>query len=292
MAENYTVEQGRSGQILVVRSAWNDALITLMRQHDIRELELNYAKGFIGKDLSFLERLTDLVVLLLTHRTIDDISAIHHLQQLRVLEVNTYCKSAIDFERFPVLEECSFEWRDRAASVFSSATLRKLFISSYSGQDADKFAHLSNLRSLGLANAGMRSLQGLGALRSLKFLGLYGLRKLESLTGIEPLTSLEHLEVNGCKNVRDIAPVAALKNLKRLHLCDDGHIQSLLPVSELRDLEEMLFYGSTHVVDGDLLPVAHLPRLKKVWFQDRLHYSRSRAELQELAGIQRSLAPS
>lgn len=271
--------------MLVARSAWSDAMAAAVREHGLLEVELNYAKGFAGKDLSFLKDLPGLRVLLLTHRTVDDVSPIHHLRELRVLELNTYCKTEIDFTRFPALEECALEWRPGAASLFSAAGLTKLFVNSYTGRRADKFARLAALRSLSIANSALRSLDGLGELTRLTFLGLYNLKKLESLAGIERLASLEHLEVNGCRNIESLGPVTPLSNLRRLHFCDDGHIQSLRPLGGLTNLEEVLFYESTHIVDGDLSPLAGLPKLRKVWFQDRQHYSQGRSELQALVGM-------
>jgi hypothetical protein len=285
MAEAFTIEKGKRGLMLVARSAWSDAMASAVRERGLLELELNYAKGFVGKDLSFLKDLTGLQVLLLTHRTIEDVSPVQHLRELRVLELNTYCKTAIDFTRFPALEECALEWRAGAASLFSAAALTKLFVNGYTGQRADKFARLSALRSLALANSALRALDGLGELPRLNFLGLYNLKKLKSLDGVERLTSLEHLEVNGCRNVESLDPLASLSNLRRLHFCDDGHIQSLRPLSGLKNLEEVLFYESTHILDGDLSPLAGLPKLRKVWFEDRNHYSEGRGELQALVGM-------
>jgi Leucine-rich repeat (LRR) protein len=273
MTETYTIEQGNKGSVLVARSAWNDKMTEAISRRGIHELEINYAKGFVGKDLSFLKELSGIEALTLIHRTIDDISPIHHLHDLRVLVVHTYCKTEIDFNQFPALEQCTLEWRAKASSIFSRTTLKKLFINSYSGKDTEKFARLLNLESLSLANGGVRSLEGLASLKHLTFLGLYNLRKLESLDGIESLDSIEHLEINGCKNVRSIESIAALKNLKKIHLCDDGHIESLRPLIRLNNLEEVLFYDSTNILDGDLSLLTELPRLKNVAFADRPHYT-------------------
>ncbi len=285
MTETYTIEQGRKGAVLVVRSAWNDKMTEAIGKRGIRELEINYAKGFVGADLSFLQELSGIESLTLIHRTIDDISPIHHLHDLRTLVVHTYCKTEINFDQFPALEDCTLEWRAKAGSIFSRTTLKKLFINSYAGKDTEKFARLVNLESLSLANAGVRSLEGLASLKRLTFLGLYNLRKLDSLAGIESLDSVVHLEVNGCKNIRSIELIAALKNLKRIHLCDDGHIESLRPLASLSGLEEVLFYDSTNILDGNLSLLAELPRLKKVAFANRSHYVPNGEELKKHIGM-------
>lgn len=106
---------------------------------------------------------------------------------------------------------------------------------------------------------------------------LYNLKKLRSLSGIENLVGLEELEVNGCTSVVSIKEIGNLVNLKKLQLCDDGNIDSLTPLEGLNKLQTVLFYGSTNIIDGDLSPLVRLDNLMKVEFQDRKHYSPSKA---------------
>jgi len=246
----------------------------------IKELYLNSAKGWKGKELSFLATVPDLVVFSLIDFTIDDISPIHVLHSLRRLEIFTYCKTEIDFSKFPILEECSLEWRPKAKSIFACRTLKRLFLNKYSGKDTSNFSELVNLESLSIANSPIESIHGLWNLSELKFLGLYNLRKLKTLNGIENLINLEGLEVNGCRALSSIEGVKYLTKLRKLHFCNDGDIESIKPLERLQQLEEVLFYDSTNVIDGDLSPLTQLKHLRNVSFQNQPHYSHEIAELQ------------
>lgn len=287
-AENYTLEKGTRGTRLVLHTEWSDQLLDIYRTNKVKEMEVNYAKGFKGKDLTFLSKLSDLEALVITHRTIDDISPLNNLHNLRVLEVNTYCKTEIIFNNFPLLEECVLEWRPKAKSIISCQSLKKLFLNSLPWESTEGLSNLTNLESLSLANSKIVNIKGIATLPKLQFLGLYNLRKLEGLTGIESLLILKRLEINGCKKIHSLDPLASLPQLRELHLCDDGDILSLKPLSAMVDLEEFLFYESTNVLDGDLSLLQSLPRLRRVWFENRPHYSLKRESLHNSARKQGS----
>ena len=278
MMTSFLIEEGKCGRRLVVTSSWSDEMKQYILSNPIEELYLNYARGWKGKDLSFLTTFPGLKAFSIIDWNIDDISSIHALHHLRRLEISTYCKTEIDFSQFPALEECSLEWRPKAKSIFSCHTLKHLFLNRYSGVDTSKFSELAELESLSLANAPIRNLYGLESLKKLKFLGLYNLRKLEFLCGIEGLIHLETLEVNGCRSITSIKAVENLFNLRKFHFCDDGDIESLQPLASLTQLKEVLFYESTNIVDGDLSPLKKLKCLSNISFQDRRHYSHRRRE--------------
>jgi hypothetical protein len=247
-----------------------------MRRDDVRELYLNHARGWSGATLDFLETIPELVAFSILDFTIKDVTPIHRLSALRSLEVSTYCKTLIDFHRFPELERCVFYWRSGSESLFEREALRWLFLHRYSGSTSDPFAGLIGLQELSIANSELREIESLAALKSLRCLGLYNLKKLVSLRGLEELAQLDALEVNGCKGIRQIDELAALVHLRRLQLNDDGPIASLSPLRGASGLEEVLFYESTNVLDGDLSPLAELPRLQHISFQNRRHYSHKR----------------
>ena len=282
----YKVINGGTGERLELRSSWDTKIAEVMRQRGIRELELNYAKGFAGRDVSFLREMTWLQGLVLTHRTLEDDSPVQELHGLRLLELNTYCQNPIEFAQFPELEECALEWRRGATSLFQCNSLQRLFVNAYSGKVADSFGKLRNLTELSIANGSLSDISGLEGCERLGFLGLYNLKRLTSLQGLSKLTGLQRVEINGCRNIGRIDELAGLERLRVLHLCDDGHIQSFKPIAGLVNLEEVLFYESTNVLDGDLGPVIRLPRLKKFAFAERVHYSRSRRDFEKAVTAQ------
>jgi Leucine-rich repeat (LRR) protein len=283
MSLPFIVEHGIYGPRITVTGPWTPAIAEYMRREGVRELYLNHARGWSGTTLDFLETVPELVAFSILDFTIKDITPIHRLAALRALEVSTYCNTKIDFHRFAKLERCVLYWRSGSESLFECVALRWLFLHRYGGSSSEPFARLAMLDELSIANSELREVEHLAALKGLKFLGLYNLKKLTSLRGIEALEQLEALEVNGCKSIGRIDELAALAHLRRLQLNDDGPIKSLKPLRSATALEEILFYESTNIVDGDLTPLAALPRLQHISFQNRRHYSHKR-ETFPLAG--------
>lgn len=283
----FILEQGIYGPRITVTGAWTPAIAEYMRREDVRELYLNHARGWSDTTLDFLETVPGLVAFSILDFSIKDIAPIRRLSALRALEVSTYCDTTIDFRRFPTLERCLLYWRNGSESLFECGTLRWLFLHRYSGSSSEPFARLAMLQELSIANGDLREIEHLAALTNLTFLGLYQLKKLTSLAGVEALRKLEALEVNGCKAIGHINALATLSHLRRLQLNDDGPIASLKPLRSATDLEEMLFYESTNITDGDLAPLAALPRLQHISFQNRRHYSHKRESF-PLAGLRRT----
>ena len=282
-------DKGTFGPVAVLRSVWTDEIAAAMRSRQCVELELNYAKGWKGEDLSFLSNLHWLQGLKITHWTIESVERIHQLPQLRELEVFTYCNTPLRFDSFPQLENCSLEWRSKAESVFDCLTLKKLFINLFKGKDLNSFKRLKSLESLALLGAPLETLKGIEPLTRLRSLRLGDLRKLFSLSGIEALHELEELEVHTCRRVNSIEPIAALPKLQKLFIPNNGEIGSLKPIDSIKNLRAVVFYESTNFLDGDLSPLLRQKHLTDVAFQNRRHYSHKSKEIQDL--ISKSNSP-
>lgn len=273
-----TIGSGNWGPKATVTGEWSAAVEDCIRCQDIKELELNDAKGWCGTDVRFLERLPGLDALTVIDHSIKDVNAIHALGGLKYLDVNTYCKTPVDFGNFPLLDECALEWRPKSESLFAHRGVKKVFVNKSPLKDFRAMSMMISLESLSLASPKLETLQGIEALAGLTFLGLYVARRLTSVEGVQAVPNLVQLEVNDCPKVRDIAPLGALHQLRVLHLCNDGDIETIGPLRELKNLEQFLFYESTNVLDGDLSPLKSLPRLRHVTFMDRKHYTHRRTE--------------
>lgn len=272
VASDWDIEDGVFGRRMVMRRAWSSAARSAAQGAGVRELELNYAKGWTDHDYTFLSELSELVALEITDWNATDVAPIHQLSGLRRLKVFTYCKTAIDFSRFPKLEDCRLEWRAKARSIFEHTGVKRLFINKCPGKDLVAFEKM-NLESLSLASPKLETLTGIDALKKLTFLGIHVARRLSTLDGLQRIPGLIHLEVNDCPKVSDISPLTDLGNLEEVHLCNDGEIETLRPLAAHKALRFLLFYESTSVRDGDLSVLKELPSLEHVVFMDRRHYS-------------------
>ncbi len=278
MEKAITIEAGQFGPRAVVHSAWSDSIVKSMKRAGVVELELNISKGWHGSDLKFLAQLPFLLKFSIFHFGIPDIAPIHHLSNLRSINITTYCSTKIEFAAFPELEDCFLEWRPGAESMFRSTKLKSLGVNRYKGENLADFGILENLESLSILNSSLSSLTGLAQLRKLKQVRLAGLRKLCSLAEIGSLANLEELEVHSCRKVTSIEEVRELYSLRKLMLINDGNIDSLRPIVNLRKLEWVLFYDSTNIVDGDLSPLTGRSALTRVSFMNRRHYSHRRED--------------
>jgi hypothetical protein len=278
MTLGFVVEQGYAGPRVTVTGPWLSSIGQYMQDQEISELYLNHARGWKGDSIAFVSDLPNLTAFGLLDFTIKDDSPVHSLGKLRCLELSTYSTAPIDFDRFPHLDQCALYWRSGSESLFHAPSLRSLFVHRYSGKGSGPFAQLRSLRSLSIANSSVPEIVALGQLRDLIFLGLYNLKELTSLEGLASLIQLQELEINGCKRIREISALAHLVDLRRLQLNDDGPIESLRPIGAATKLEQLLFYESTNIRDGDLSVLGQLPRLRKVSFQNRRHYSKRREE--------------
>jgi Leucine-rich repeat (LRR) protein len=268
-----TIENGVYGLRAVVTSAWSEALASDLHEKNITEMELNYAKGWRGNNVSFLNEFPQLQSLKITDFKIPSVEPIHVLHQLRYLDIITYCKTEIRFSEFPKLECCGLEWRSKATSLFNCLTLTNLFVNRYGGKDANPFGRLTRLESLAILNSSIQNVEGLRGLKNLRSLRLANLKQLKSLAGIEGLTKLEELEIHTCRRIGSIEQIGSLSQLRHLDLNNDGEIASLKPLEKLSGLERVGFYESTNILDGDLSPLMTQKNLSCVAFQNRRHYS-------------------
>lgn len=287
MNDKIVFEIGDFGTRAVVKSAWRENYTSLLLDKNVSELELNHAKGWHGSNVDFLQYLPDLISFTIIdfNAMLKSIKAVHCLEKLKVLNISTYCKTPIDFNFFPVLEKCGFEWRKGSESLFSRISLVKLFLNSYNKNDSNVFSPLTNLTDLAILNAPLKELLGLASLRHLVRFRIGNLNKLTSLQGIGGLSKLEELKIQRCRRIQSISEILNLYNLKRFLLLDSGDIESIKGIENLTKLETFLFYESTNIVDGDLSPLLKLKKLSNIAFQSRKHYTPSREDFKSKYSI-------
>jgi len=279
MIREIQLEDGEYGRRAVLTSAWSTGMLNDLLANDVLELELNYAKGWRGTDLTFLRRLPQLQAFaIIDHFQMPLVEPIHSLHELRKLNVQTYCGTPIRFAEFPQLQDCALEWRRQCKSLFSCLTLKKLFVNCYKKNDVDAFSSLVNLESLSLLSAPVHNLRGLIPLKHLRYLRLANLRKLTSLAGIEGLVALEELNIDTCRTIGSIDEIGSLTRLRKFHFGNCGEIESLKPLEKLTSLEWVTFVESTNILDGDLSPLMQPKNLSRVSFQNRRHYSHRRED--------------
>ena len=280
-SSEYSIEEGDFGPRLVLQGDWKDEFLDYMLVNSIKEITVNYARGFNGTRLDFLQRLPFLEGLLLLVYHIPDISVVHHLHELRSFVNGCRDKTPLDFTQFPNLERCGINWRDGSESLFQCRRMVWLSISKYQGKDTEQFQQFVDLKTLYLHVSQVQDLAGLGLLHSLRSLSLYRLGHFTTLSVLSALTYLEALDIQTCKKLVDIEDIKALIGLTFFNIVNCGEIASLHPIKFLPNLRRIGFVG-TDILDGDLSVLAESPTLENYIFNNRRHYSHRREEMLQL----------
>ncbi len=271
-------EHGRFGTKATIRVKWHDSLLEFLLDRDIRELELNIGKGWRGESIEFLKELPQLKSLIIGDLTLELIEPIHYLHELVELVLETYSDTPVNFNAFPKLQSCWFEWIKGSDSLFERTGLKILGVNNYKKKSSEPFSRITKLEQLSLLNSPVEDLSGVFRLTNLRFLRITRLHKITSLSGIAALNGLEELEIQTCKGIGSVSEIFRLGRLKALFLSNIGNIETLRGIENLTELEQLIFDESTNIVNGDLSPVLSLKKLEKISFQNRRHYTHRRED--------------
>lgn len=228
---------------------------------------LNFKSTNIG-DFSFIENITTLEKLTVTHCTDENLSTLPYVPSLKSLMVSAVYKTditTIEFlENLPGLE---------------SIKVDKGEIS-----DLSPLRYTEGVSSVHFPSHNISDIDILSDLRSISYLDL----SENSLTDIEPLKShpeLVSLNVQG-NDIESLEPIADFDNLKKLNISDNSKmdlsgLDSLSSMEELEanriGLEDLEFLEDmkalTHLsLSGnnltDIEPISYLSNLKKIYLSD------------------------
>lgn len=281
---NFVLERNSAGVDLVLTGKWSKAAEVCIADGRADGLILNYARGFGERNLDFVQGLP-LRRLDVLARTLTDVTPVYSLgASLRALHIQSDPLAEIELDRLPELRELSADWGQIRRSLRFVSHLERLFIQSYSELDLAPLADLSSLASVVLKDyPQLRSLDGVEGLRRLEVLAVHLGRDLEDISalGRSPWPVLTALQLPSCRGVADISPVASCVALRFFELSEGSEIPTVAPLAGLKRLERLYLYGSTKVADGDLGPIAALPRLSDFRMRNRRGYAPSVQMIQD-----------
>lgn len=278
----YVFEEEPGGSALVVTGRWSDAAARALVRGEADGLVLNYARGFVGADIEFLDARLGVRRLKLLDRGIKDLGPIAKLaDSLEELSIQAAEGAELDLAALPRLRSVAGEWALIEPTLSGVEELQSLITWRFTGTDLHAVRDHVNLERLTIKEAPyLESLSGIGGLRELAVLGIVLARRLSDISEVARLgESLREFELEDCPAIDAISDVEPLVNLRFLGVSDCGEIVSLTPVAGLEQLEEFYAWGSTRIADGDLSPLARLPRLRDIRMRDRRTYQPSVAAL-------------
>lgn len=277
----YELEDAPEGRALVVTGPWSDKAAETLARGDADGLVLNYARGFCEGNLDFLDGAWGLRRLNILDRGITDLEPVGRLRDsLLALSVQAASSAELDLGTLPKLRSVAGDWGLIRGTLGRVDGLQSVITWQFDEGDLHAFRDHVNLERLIIKEAPhLNSLSGLADLPELKVLGVFLARRLEDISDVAGLRSLRELEFEDCPAVISLDDVDSLVNLRFLGVSECGDIESLAPTESLKQLEVLYAWGSTCIVDGDLSPLARLPRLKEIRMRDRRSYNPRVADL-------------
>jgi internalin A len=277
----YVLEDEPEGRALVVTGPWTREAADLLARAEVDGLVLNYARGFCEGDLEFL---AGLVVrrLKVLDRRISDLGPIARLgDSLEELSVQAAPRAELDLGAFPRLRSVAGEWGLLRGTLGAVDALRSVITWRFDEADLHAFRDHVGLKRLTVKEAPhLESLSGVADLDQLSAMGIFLARALSDISDAGELaSSLRELEFEDCRAIDALDDVEPLVNLRFLGFSECGDVESLGPIGSLEQLEVLHAWGSTRIVDGDLSPLARLPRLGEIRMRDRRGYKPRVADL-------------
>lgn len=260
---------------------WTVDASRLIESGEADRLVLNYAHGFNEPDLEFLRGLP-VRQLDIVDRRLTSLTPISELgDTLELLHVTSDPALSIDLTRLPRLTDLSADWQQVGATIESAANLERLHLGRYDRVDLAQLSRLVRLKRLVLMDRPrVRSLDGLSELPELQDFAVPLAKDLVDVSALRGLAQIEDLDMEACRKLNTVEDLSLCVGLRRLNISECGDLPSVAPLRGLASIEDLLMYGTTKIVDGDLTPIADLPRLKELRMQSRRHYRPSVAEIQ------------
>ncbi len=248
-------------------------------KNKIRNILIRKHQGFETNTIEFLRNYADFVEgLFISSEFISDIHIINSLQNLRILRIDKFDGTKLNFSLINKLTELSMEWPIKIQGLCDLTNLEVLKIWKFRSKSDDiaELSCLSKVKELHIIQSGLNSLRGIENLQNLKTLNLAVLSKFKNLKNITLIhSSLEQLYFENCKRLSGFENLVLLKKLIQLSFVDCNSIPSLEFINQLPKLRRLNF-SKTLIVDGDISPCKNL---SEVFFTNEKGYNIKNYEL-------------
>lgn len=148
-----------------------------------------------------------------------DLDEVGQLPALRDLEID--CPAVRNTLRgeMPHLHTARLRWSDACTAGLNAPQLQKLTLIRPRSEDLTIVSHLASLVELDIHyGRSLRSLSGVEALRSLKWLGLHDCANLSDLSTCGRVLGPEQLMIGGCRRFADATGAEQVTGLKKLFI--------------------------------------------------------------------------
>ncbi len=240
----------------------------------VRCLVLGSRHGWPLQKLDFLHELSLLEELVIQHESIEDLSSLAGLPNLRQLLLECpKARLAPNFSLLPKLADVRLDWRSCFFPLLCSNTLKTLLLDKYDGSSVEAIRTPALERLEILRARRLSSLSGIENLTNLEEVNLYQCSRLLTVASLSALP-IRRLQIKSCNQVDDIAMFTRMRSLEKVEIEGRCRISSVYGVSQLEIRKLRLV--DVDVEDGELGEVALLRsrnRNADVFFTNKRHYS-------------------
>jgi Leucine-rich repeat (LRR) protein len=214
----------------------------------------------------------------------DDLKGLYCLKNLEFLRIITNPEGLmIELQQLPALKELEMEWYKGLRNLSQCKSLLALRLEGYKSRDKSlsELAGLKNLEVLKITKSNIEHVDGIENLPHLKRLILAYNRNLLFFTEKDDVRmNLEELKIEMCKKI-DLTTLKGLARLKTLSIVNNGKVPSLEPVLKQLPELEVLFFSESEIIEGDNSYFLKYPNLKKLYFDNKSHYTFKLNEVRE-----------
>jgi len=258
---------------------WDDSCFQFMQQGHKDTLVLNNAVGWESEPLDFLESLPWLRELEVLTWTDLDVSPINSLTRLEDLNIELSQVGVLDYASLKNLKSLAIPWGKAHVRLAEATSLRALGLSKYKSANLGILSRMSGLETLRLFGSSIESLDGLQDCLKVKSVMLVDCRRVKDYSALYKLPHLTELHLHSVLPVGDLEFLRKLPTVKSLALDNVGPVPNLEAVLSLKDLEWIHLAGTTVVMDGNISCLDQLPKLEKIWMDNKRHYDIKRENL-------------
>lgn len=195
---------------------------------------------------------------LIVWRDKPDVRALEALTSLEKLTLSE--AQPFDFSRLRNLAEVGGVWSSKWKNLDLCKVLRRFSVSAYKKPDLSELQAHPLLAEISLISPALASLDGVGALPTLKTLSISRAAALVSLDDVGGAPALSQLSLHGCRKIAGYGALAGARALERLEVEKCSPIPSLNFISSLPKLR-FLSIMDTALSDKSLQPCIDHPSL-------------------------------
>src|ERR1051326_6412775 len=148
------------GNVLALTRVWESSYIAALKKHDARVIRLSEYNGWRDCDISFLSEVPFLEGVEIVSDKVTDVRPLEKLPRLRKISLASPVRAAIDFSKFPQLQDIFLRWRKAYGSVFGLSTFKRINLLDYPEPDLTVWSENNGLRELQLQSKILESLAG------------------------------------------------------------------------------------------------------------------------------------